>query len=149
MRQRLAAALDAAVEAHDRRRMATLRLIRTAVEDRDTAARTAGKERVADEDILRILLKMLAQREDSARLYEAGGRLELAAEEREETAIIAAFLPERMSADDIKAACTEVISDIGAHGLRDTGRCMDALRTRYSGKMDFGAASGVVKSMLK
>jgi uncharacterized protein YqeY len=148
MRESLNEALKQATLKQDRRRMNTLRLIIAAIRDRDIAARSAGKERVSDDEVLEILAKMIKQRLESARLYEEGGRLDLAQEERDEIAIIQSFLPRQLTEEEIRACCEEAVKATGAHGLRDMGKCMAALKARYAGQMDFAKASAVVKSML-
>ncbi len=149
LRQEISQALTTALKAQEKRRMSTLRLILAAVKDRDIANRTAGKDPVGDEELLGILGKMVKQREESARIYEEGSRIELAEAEREEIAIISEFLPQQMSDDEIKQACADVIAEIGAEGLRDMGKCMAVLKERYAGKMDFTKASAIVKSLLQ
>ncbi len=149
LRQEISQALTTALKAQEKRRMSTLRLILAAVKDRDIANRTAGKDPVGDEELLGILGKMVKQREESARIYEEGSRIELAEAEREEIAIISEFLPLQMSDDEIKQACADVIAEIGAQGLRDMGKCMAVLKERYVGKMDFTKASAIVKSLLQ
>jgi uncharacterized protein len=148
MREKLANALKDALKAQDKRRISTVRLIQAAIKDRDIANRGAGKDMVGDEEILQILGKMVKQREDSARMFEEGGRIELAAQEREEIAVIRSFLPQQLGEEQVRQACAKVIEDVGADGLRDMGRCMNALKERYPGKMDFAKASGVVKGLL-
>ena len=149
LRQEISQALTTALKAQEKRRVSTLRLILAAVKDRDIANRTAGKDPVGDEELLGILGKMIKQREESARIYEEGSRIELAEAEREEITIISEFLPQQMSEDEIKQACADVIAEIGAQGLRDMGKCMAALKERYAGKMDFTKASAIVKSLLQ
>ncbi|EXL08232.1 GatB/YqeY domain-containing protein [Brucella anthropi] len=149
LRQEISQALTTALKAQEKRRMSTLRLILAAVKDRDIANRTAGKDPVGDEELLGILGKMVKQREESARIYEEGSRLELAEAEREEITIISEFLPQQMSEDEVKQACADVIAEIGAQGLRDMGKCMAVLKERYAGKMDFTKASAIVKSLLQ
>ena len=149
LRQEISQALTTALKAQEKRRVSTLRLILAAVKDRDIANRTAGKDPVGDEELLGILGKMVKQREESARIYEEGSRIELAEAEREEITIISEFLPQQMSEDEIKQACADVIAEIGAQGLRDMGKCMAALKERYAGKMDFTKASAIVKSLLQ
>ena len=149
MREKLADALKTAVKAQDKRRTSTLRLIQAAIHDRDIAHRGAGKDPVTDQEIIEILAKMVKQRDESARLYEEGSRVDLALQEREEIEIIRDFLPKQLGDEDMKVACRHVIDQIGADGLRDMGRCMAALKEQFPGKMDFGKASGVVKEMLK
>lgn len=149
MRDRFAQALKDAVRAQDKRRMSTLRLIQAAIHDRDIANRTAGKPPVTDDDILAILTKMVKQREESARSFEEGNRLELAEQERQEIVIIQDFLPRQMGEEATRQACAKAIQDVGAEGLRDMGRCMTVLKEKYPGQMDFSKASGIVKGLLQ
>jgi len=149
MRAAIAEALKASLKAQDKRRTSTLRLINAAIQDRDIAHRGAGKDPVNDEEILQILMKMVRQREESAVAFEQGSRLELAEQERQEIAIIREFLPKQLGEDEVHVACRQVVDEVGAGGLRDMGRCMNALKEKYPGKMDFGKASGIVKQMLQ
>ena len=148
MREQINAALKQATLDQDKRKMSTLRLINAAIMDRDIAARGAGKDPVSDEEILEILGKMIRQRLESAKAYEEGNRLDLAEQEREEIGIIRKFLPEQLDEEQVRSVCAETVKQTGAHGLRDIGRCMQALKSRYSGRMDFGKASSVVKGLL-
>ena len=149
MREQIAEALKTALKSHDKRRISTLRLINAAIQDRDIANRGAGKDPVSDDEILQILAKMVKQRQESARAFEEGNRLELAEQEREEIAIINDFLPRQLGEDAVKQACRQVVEEVGADGLRDMGRCMNALKEKFPGKMDFGKASGIVKDLLQ
>ncbi|WP_273726589.1 GatB/YqeY domain-containing protein [Brucella gallinifaecis] len=149
LRQEISQAMTDAMKAQDKLRLATLRLIMAAVKDRDIANRGAGKDPVGDEELLGILGKMVKQREESARIYEEGNRLELAEAERQEIAILNDFLPAQMSEDEVKAACEAVIAEIGAQGLRDMGKVMAALKERFAGQMDFTKASALVKTLLQ
>lgn len=149
MRDTLSNAMKEALKAKDSRRLSTVRLIQTAVKDRDIAHRGVGKDPVTDDEILQILQKMIKQREESAKIYDEGGRAELAAQEREEIEIIRFFMPEQMSDEAVRAACEAVIAEIGAQGLRDMGKVIGVLKERYAGQMDFAKASGLVKELLK
>jgi uncharacterized protein YqeY len=149
MREKFAEALKDALKSQDKRRISTIRLIQTAVNDRDIANRAAGKDPVTNEEIMQILGKMIKQREESANAYEEGGRLELAEQERDEMKIIRGFLPQPLGEDAVKRACAQVIDEVGADGLRDMGRCMNALKEKYPGRIDVGKASGIVKGMLR
>ena len=91
---------------------------------------------------------MIKQRQESVELYDKGGRAELAAQEREEIAIISAYLPKQMSDDDVKAAIAAAIAETGAAGMKDMGKVIAALKAKYAGQMDFGKASGLVKAAL-
>ncbi|GAB4517908.1 MAG: GatB/YqeY domain-containing protein [Roseibium sp.] len=149
MRDRINAALKAAQEDGDKRRCATLRLVQTAVKDREAAARENGKDGVNEIEVIEILQKMIRQRETSAEEFESGGQLDLAEQERTEQEIIREFLPVQLSEDEMRSVCEETVKDIDAHGLRDIGRCMSELKSRYPGQMDFVQASCVVKDMLR
>jgi uncharacterized protein YqeY len=149
MRATLAEALKTALKAGDKRRTSTLRLIQAAIQDRDIAQRGAGKDAVTDDEILQILTKMVKQRQESAKAFEDGNRLELAAQERDESAIISEFLPRQMSEDEVREAAKAAIAEIGAEGLRDMGRAMAVLKERYPGQMDFGKASAIIKALLQ
>lgn len=148
-RSRLNEALKEAMRSKNQRAVSTLRLILAALKDRDIAARGRGVTDGIDEDeILSMLQTMIKQRRDAIALYEQGGRLELAEQEREEIGIIETFLPKQFSEDEIRGVVAAVIKDIGATGIKDMGRTMAELRTRYAGQMDFGKASGFVKAAL-
>ncbi|MCO6388486.1 GatB/YqeY domain-containing protein [Aliihoeflea sp. 40Bstr573] len=149
MREKIAQALKSALRSQDKRRTSTLRLIQAAITDRDIANRGQGKDPVSDDEITQILAKMVKQREESARAFEEGNRLELAEQERQEIEIIRDFLPKQLGEDDTRQACAQVITEVGADGLRDMGKCMAALKEKFPGQMDFSKASGMVKTMLK
>ena len=149
MRERLQAALKDAMRAKEAERLSTLRLINAAIKDREIAARGDGVEAgVSDGDILGILGKMVKQRQESARAYEEGGRLELAEKELAEITVIEEFLPRQLTADEVDAAISEAIAEAGATSIRDMGRVMALLKTNYTGQMDFGAAGPRVKDRL-
>ena len=141
-------ALKAAQKERDAHTVSTLRLINTAINDRDIVARGRGCDPVGDDEIREILAKMIKQRRESAKQFEEGLRLELAEQERREIEIIEGFLPAQMNEDAVRGACAEAIRETGAQGLRDMGKCMGVLKKRYPGQMDFGKASGEVKRQL-
>jgi uncharacterized protein YqeY len=149
MRERFTETLKDAIRSKDTRRVSTLRLIQAAIKDRDIANRGAGKDPVSDEEILQILTKMIKQREESAAIYEENARLELAQQERDEIAIIRQFLPKQLPEEEVRELCAGVVNETGAQGLRDMGKCMNVLKERYPGQMDFSKASGVVKGLLQ
>jgi len=149
MRDKLSEALKDAMRAKDSRRLSTVRLIQTAIKDRDIANRGAGKDPVSDDDILQILQKMVKQREESAKIYEDAGRAELAAQEREEIDVIKGFMPEQLSDEKVRELIQVAVAETDAQGLRDMGKVMAVLKEKYPGQMDFAKASGVVKELLK
>ncbi len=149
MRSRVVAELKQAMKDKAAARLSTLRLINAAIKDKDIDARAAGAEDgVADADILAILTKMSKQRADSARVYEEGGRLDLAERELEEIVVIAEFLPKQLSEDEATAAVDAAVAETGADSIRDMGKVMGALKAKYTGQMDFGAVGPMVKDRL-
>ena len=131
-------------------RLSTLRLINAAIKDRDIAKRSeAGDdEGVGDGDILVILGRMVKQRQESARAYEEGGRLELAEQERSEIKVIETFLPRQLDEDETAAAVDQAIEKTGASSIRDMGKVMGELKGRYTGQLDFGKVGPMVKDRL-
>ena len=149
MREKITDALKTALKSGDRERSGTLRLVNAAIQDRDIANRGAGKGAASDDEVMQILAKMVKQREESARAFDDGKRPELAAKERSEIEIIRGFLPEQMDDAGMQQAIRDIIAETGAAGVKDMGRVMAALREKYVGQMDFGKASGLVKSLLQ
>lgn len=149
LRERIQNATKEAMKARDQLRLSTLRLIGAAIKDREIAARgEPGEGRLTEGDLVALLSRMVKQRQESARAYEEGGRLELAEREQAEIGIIQEFLPRQMDESEVAAAIDAVIAELGATGVRDMGRVMGALRERHAGQMDFGAAGALVKTRL-
>ncbi len=149
LREQFNQAMKDAMKAKDARRLGTVRMILAALKDRDIAARTeTSREGITDDDILGLLGKMIKQREESAAAFESGNRPEMAANERDEIAVIRTFMPKQMAEAEVSAAIAKVIADSGANSIKDMGKVMAALKERYAGQMDFARASAAVKSAL-
>jgi uncharacterized protein YqeY len=148
LRQSINDALKNAMKAKDERTVSTLRLVNAAFKNADIEARGQGKGPLGDDELLALLQKMIKQRQESIELYERGGRDELARQERDEVAIIAAYLPQQMSEEDVKAAIADAIRDTGAAGMKDMGKVIGALKAKYAGRIDFAKASAQVKAAL-
>lgn len=150
MRERIALALKEAMKAKQAERLSTLRLINAAIKDKDIALRGegGGDAGVGDAEVLAILGRMVKQRQESARAYEEGGRLELAEKELAEIRVIEDFLPRPLDPAEVEAAITAAIAAIGAQGIRDMGKVMAVLKGKYAGQMDFGAVGPMVKDRL-
>jgi len=148
MREAFNAALKDAMRAGDKRRVSTVRLITSALKDRDIEARGAGRGPLTDEEILGLLQKMVKQRQESLKIYEDNNREDLAAQEREEIAIILGFMPQQMDEAAVAAAIAEAVAATGAAGMKDMGKVMAALKEKYAGRMDFGKASAAIKAKL-
>jgi uncharacterized protein YqeY len=148
MRDDINNAVKQAMKAKDERKLSTLRMVNSTIKNADIEARGEGKPPLSDEALLGVLQKMIKQRHEAAELYDRGGRAELASQEREEIAVITAYLPKQMSEDAVKQAISAAIAETGAAGMKDMGKVISALKAKYTGQMDFTKASGLVKAAL-
>jgi uncharacterized protein YqeY len=148
LRDKINDALKEAMKSQDKERVSTLRLVNAAIKNADIEARGQGKEALADEAIHGVLQKMIKQRQESAELYDKGGRPELAKKEREEIDMISCYLPTQMSDLEAGSIIQQLVHEINAQGLKDMGRTMAALKERFAGRMDFAKASARVKELL-
>ena len=151
IRDRLMAALETA-ESDDTQgiRARTLRLVKCAMRDRDVTARGEGNCAGCEETEIRKLLEvMVAQREVSAREYDESGRITDAEREREEMEIIQSFLPRPLEGNALEEAVESVVDDLEATKLKDVGRCMAELQSRYPGRIETGSAGKAVRRELR
>ena len=150
LRDRITTALTDAMRAKEADRLSTLRLINAAIKDRNIAMRGTADEAagLSDADVLAIMGRMVKQRQESARAYEEGGRLELAEKELAEIKVIEEFLPRQLSDAEAESAVDAAIAAVGATSIRDMGKVMAELKTKYTGQMDFAKAGPMVKSRL-
>jgi uncharacterized protein YqeY len=148
IRDDLKAATIASMKAGDSARTGTLRLISSAVKNRDIELRTGTAP--ADDDVLiaEVLSKMAKQRRESIEMFTAGNRPELAAAESAELAIIESFMPAQLSEADARAAIAALVAELGATSVKDMGRVMAAVKERFAGQLDMGKAGGMVKAAL-
>jgi uncharacterized protein len=149
IRDDIKAALVSAMKSGDKAATATIRLIQSALKNRDIELRT-GSGAPADDDVLvtEVLQKMVKQRRESVALYEQGGRQELADAETAEIAVIESFLPRQMDEAEAKAAIEAIVAETGATSLKDMGRVMAALKEKHAGALDMSKASALVKAAL-
>lgn len=149
LRTRFQDQLKQSIHAKDEIAVSTLRLIIAAMKDRDIAARGKGNwEGISDDDILAMLQSMIKQRHESIKMYEVGNRPELAAREASEIRIIETFLPAQLSEDEVKAAIEDAVTGVSATGIKDMGKVIGALKSKYTGQMDFSKVSLLVKERL-
>jgi uncharacterized protein YqeY len=148
LRDEINNAVKEAMKARDERKLSTLRMVNSTIKNADIEARGQGKPPLSDTDLLAVFQKMIKQRQEAVELYDRGGRAELAAQEREEIAVISAYLPKQMSDDEVKKAIAAIIDETGAAGMKDMGKVISALKAKYAGQMDFAKASGLVKAAL-
>ncbi|MEM7021934.1 MAG: GatB/YqeY domain-containing protein [Pseudomonadota bacterium] len=149
IREQLGEALKAATEAQHHCAVGVVRLILAALKERDDQARADGeKDGLPDPELIALLQAMIDQRRDSSRRYEEGGQLELAQREADEIEVIRRFLPPKLD----EAACAEVvnqvIAELGACKLKDAGRVMSELKSRYPDRMDFARARRMICQQL-
>lgn len=149
LRQKINVQLKECLKDKNQAGVSTIRLIMAALKDRDIAARAQGKADGIDEnEILSLLQSMIKQREESAKLYDDGGRPELAARERLEISIIQEFLPQQLSEDELCDVVHKFIADNQLDNIKDMGRVMGMLKKDYAGKVDMTKASDIVKKAL-
>ncbi|MGP0060016.1 MAG: GatB/YqeY domain-containing protein [Beijerinckiaceae bacterium] len=147
MREQFNKELKVAMKAGEKLRVNTIRMINAALKDRDIEARGQGKT-VSDEEILALLQKLIKSRQESAEIYEKAGRTDLSTQEREEIAVIQSFLPQPLSAAEVDAAITSAIAETGAASIKDMGKVVAVLKSKYAGRFDVAKASGLVKTKL-
>lgn len=149
LREELKKQLVEAMKSKNDAIVSTIRLINAAIKQKDIEARPGGNtDGIDDAAILSLMQSMIKQRRESIDMYTKGGRPELAAAEQSEIDVIQTFLPQQMSEEEMKKAIADIIAATGASSIKDMGKVMGALRGKYAGQMDFGAASSLIKQML-
>jgi len=136
--------MKAAMKAREAQRLSAIRLLLAAIQQREVDER----KELSDAEVASVIEKMIKQRQESVELYDKGGRAELAAQEREEIAIISAYLPKQMSDAEIAQEVSAAIAQIGAKGVPDMGKVMGVLKGKLSGRADMGKVSALVKTKL-
>lgn len=148
IREDIKTALVAAMKGGDKPVTATLRLVQSAIKNRDIEARTGGAPADDDALVVEVLQKMVKQRRESIDLYVKGGRQELADAEAAEVAVIERFLPTQMSETETAVAIEAIKAELGASGMKDMGRVMAELKARHAANLDMSKASAAVKAAL-
>ncbi len=148
IRDDLKTALATAMKAGEKPRVGTIRLVQSALKNRDIELRGAAP--VADDDALvtEVMQKMIKQRRESIDMYQKGNRPELADAEAAEIAVIETFLPAQLSDDEVAAAIDSIVSETGAASIKDMGRVMAVLKERHAGTIDMGKAGALVRGRL-
>jgi uncharacterized protein YqeY len=148
IRDDIKTALVSAMKGGDKEGTATIRLIQSAIKNRDIELRTASTQ--PDDDLLvtEVLQKMIKQRRESVDLYRQGNREELAAKEEAEIAVIERFLPAQMSEDEAKAAIGAIITELSASSMKDMGKVMGEVKARYASSIEPARASALVRAAL-
>ena len=128
--------------------VSAVRLIIPGMKEKDVDARGRGQEKATDAELLSMMQGMIKQRKDSIKMYLDGNRQDLADKEQSEINIIEKFLPKQLSGADMENAIKSVIAETGAQSMKDMGKVMGALKSKYAGQMDMGVANGVIKNLL-
>jgi uncharacterized protein YqeY len=136
--------MKAAMRAKDSGRLGTIRLLTAAIKQKEVDERIE----LDDAAVVAVIDKMVKQRKDSISAFEQGGRADLAAIEAAELVVLQAYLPQRLSADEVAAEVRAIVAELGASGPGDMGKVMGAVKTRLSGKADMGQVSAAVKAAL-
>lgn len=148
-RQEFNAALKEAMKNKDSVALSTVRLIIAALKDKDLATRMNGNAAgLSEDEILSMLQTMIKQRAESISIYRKNGREDLAEQEEAEVKVIRQFLPEPLEGDELAAVIDQLIADTGAESIKDMGKIMNGLRENYAGRVDMGAAGGLVRQKL-
>ena len=138
-----------AIKAKNNNEINTLRLIKSAIKDKDIASRTGDKnQNIADSEILSLLQNLIKQRKDSIEAFKAGGREDLISIEKNEINIISDFLPKQISEDETEALIINLIKENNFNSLRDMGNLMNDLKINHAGTIDMSLAGKIAKSKL-
>lgn len=149
MREKINQALKAAMKAGDKAKVSTLRLITSAIKDRDLGIKgDVPAAPIGDVEITEVLAKMVKQRQESIAIFEQNARQDLADKEKAELAVIQSFLPQQLDDDAVADAIAAAIAETGAASPKDMGKVMAKLKADHAGRMDFAKASGLVKTKL-
>ena len=150
LRETISAAIKEAMKAGDKKKLSTLRLMSSAIKDKDINSRTDGHDSALTPDtgLVELFAKMVKQRQESVAIYEQGGRPELAQNERDEITVIQSYMPKQLSDEEAKAVVADVIKAVGAASVKDMGKVMAELKLKYAGQMDMAKAGAIVKALL-
>ena len=148
LKQQIEGKLNEALKAKDKSTYPTLRLIISAIKDAEIAGRSKGQKEVVDSDVTAILKKMIKQRNESCEVYKKAGRKELLESETKEIEVISIFLPKQLSEEETKKICQETLKNVGASSMKDMGKVMGALKSKYADTIDFSKVSSILKELL-
>ena len=138
-----------ALKSKDKNKISTYRLILSSIKDLDIVNRSGpNKKETDDEDIRKLLKKMVKQRAESIDIYKKNNRTDLLEVEQNEYDILTSFLPKQLSEDETKKICEDVISKIGANSLKDMGKVMGELKKTHADEIDFSKAGSMIKELL-
>ena len=139
-----------ALKSKDKIKISTYRLILSSIKDLDISNRSGpNKKETDDEDIKKLLKKMMKQRTESIDIYKKNNRSDLLEIEQNEFNILSSFLPKQLNDEDTKKICEEIISKLGANSIKDMGKVMGELKKNHADEIDFSKAGSLLKVLLK
>ena len=149
LRESIESDYKTALKSKDKNKISTYRLILSGVKDLDINNRSgAEKKETDDEDIKKLLKKMIKQRTESIELYKKNNRKDLQDIEEQEVSVISQYLPKQISEEDTKKICEEVIKNTGASSIKDMGKVMGELKKNNADSIDFSRAGAIIKDVL-
>ena len=138
-----------ALKSKDKTKISTYRLIISSIKDLDISNRSGpNKKQTDDEDVKKLLKKMLKQRAESIEIYKKNNRNDLLDVEQNEYDILTSFLPKQLGDEETKKICEEIISKLSANSIKDMGKVMGELKKQYADEIDFAKAGGLLKQLL-
>ncbi len=149
IREKLTGALKEAMRAKAEPATTTIRMINAAIKQKDIdVARPRGDQQIGDDEVLNLLQGLIKSRRESIELYKQGNRQDLVSKEEAEIAVVEQFLPAQLNEEQTKTAVHELAASLGASSVKDMGKVMAALKSKYAGQLDMTKASAIVKQVL-
>ena len=148
LKQQIESKLNEALKAKDKNTYPTLRLIVSSIKDAEIVGRSKGQKEVLDGEVTSILKKMIKQRNESCEIYKKAGRNELLENETREIEVISVFLPKQLSEEETRKICQETVKVVGASSMKDMGKVMGVLKSKYADTIDFSKVSSIIKGLL-
>tara|TARA_B100000513_G_C11792108_1_gene148775 strand:+ start:93 stop:557 length:465 start_codon:yes stop_codon:yes gene_type:complete len=149
LREKIGTDYKSALKAQDKNKISTYRLILSGIKDLDISNRSqADKKETNDEDVKKLLKKMIKQRSESIEMYKKNNRKDLQEEEEKEIEVISQYLPKQLSDEDTKKLCSDIINSTGASSVKDMGKVMGELKKNNADNIDFSKAGAIIKELL-
>jgi uncharacterized protein len=149
IRDKISQVLKDAMRAKDEVKTTTLRMVNAAIKQKDIdVARARGDQHISQDEVLNLLQNLIKSRRESIELYKQGGRQDLVDKEGTEIGIIEQFLPKQMNEEETRAAIRDLVASLGATSVKDMGKVMAAIKSKYAGQLDIAKASAAVKDVL-
>ena len=149
IRDKISQVLKDAMRAKDEVKTTTLRMVNAAIKQKDIdVARARGDQHISQDEVLNLLQNLIKSRRESIELYKQGGRQDLVDKEEAEIGVIEQFLPKQMNEEETRAAIRDLVASLGAISVKDMGKVMAAIKSKYAGQLDIAKASAAVKDVL-